>query len=666
MIRAVKAYRRRPLVESLESRTLLSTSALGTSPHAQAVPSSSVFVRFVDGTPAPQQRAALGALRATVVTSYPDGPELIRLGVGITASAAVKRLEASKSVAYAAADSTIHVESTPFYPNDPAFGQLWGLNNPNNVDIDAPEAWGVTVGNPSTIVAVIDTGIDLGNRDFAGKIWTNPANDAAAGYPNDVHGWNFITNTNDVQDDDGHGTHVSGIIAAQGNDGYGVVGVAPSVQIMPLKFLDAGGNGSLDAAVSAIYFAVNHGARVINASWGGVDYSGPLNDAIAYANAHNVVFVTAAGNDGTNNDYVPSYPSSFRQPNELSVAAVDRSGKLADFSNYGAGTVDVAAPGVDIISDVPRRVDPSGLQSLSGTSMATAYVSGVAALIVGLDPSLTAAQVVQRIDSTAKPLPSLAGLTISGGIVDAANAVNASVVKLQGASPPAAGLPALAPGAASVSDVHASILGSDEFFAAHGGTAAGFLAGLYQDVLGRSPDPAGLQQWLAAYNSGTLTRFQIARTFLTSPEGRLTEVAHWFQDDLGRTTSIAALKADPGVGAWANLLLQGYGDNTVQAAIMSSTEYLNRHGASPPTVVQGYYADLAGRAADPAGQAQWANLLWRGIAPFNVLRTFQGAPEVQDTLIAEWFVQDLGRSSSIAALKANPGVQAWAAKLANL
>ena len=113
-------------------------------------------------------------------------------------------------------------------------------------------------------------------------------------------------------------------------------GSAPAVQIMPLKFLDANGNGSTDDAVAAIYFAVNQGAKVINASWGGVDYSGPLDDAIAYANAHNVVFVTAAGNDGTDNDFVPSYPASFRQPNELSVAAVDQDGNLASFSNYGA------------------------------------------------------------------------------------------------------------------------------------------------------------------------------------------------------------------------------------------------------------------------------------------------------------------------------------------
>ena len=666
MNRPLKALRRRLHVESLEPRTLLSGSANGAQSLASPAPISSIFVRFAASDPATDRRAELSSLRASVVTSYPDGPELIRLGPGITVSAAIRRLEADPGVVYASPDSTIHAESLPFYPNDPAFGQLWGLNNFNNVDVDAPEAWGVTVGSPATIVAVVDTGIDLANPDFTGRIWTNPVNDAASGYPNDVHGWNFLANSNDVQDDDGHGTHVSAIIAAAGNNAVGVVGVAPAAQIMPLKFLDANGNGSTDAAVSAIYYAVNHGAKVINASWGGVGYSAPLNDAIAYANAHNVVFVTAAGNDGTNNDYTPSFPSSFRQPNELSVAAIDSNGNMPGFSNYGPRTVDLAAPGVDIVSDVPRSIDPGGFQSLSGTSMSTAYVSGVAALVAGLNPSFTAAQIVQRIDSTTKALPSLAGRTISGGMVDAYNAVTAGNVKLLGSTPPASGIPALTPGASTQADVHASILASDEYFVAHGGTANGFLTGLFLNVLGRFPDAGGLQQWVGIYSSGTVTRFQMAKAFLTSPEGRLTEVARWFQDDLGRTAALNALKADPGVVAWSNLLVQGAGDNTVQAEIMSSSEYLARHGSSPPTVVQGYFQDLTDRPADVQGRAYWANLLWQGFTPFNVLRMFQGAPEVSDTLVASWFVRDLGRTSSMARLKADPGVQIWAADLENL
>ena len=620
-------------------------------------------MRFSADDSSTDQQSQLRALGATIAASYPDGPELIRLGPGVTVSAAIRRLQADPGVTYAQPDSTIHAEAQPFYPDDPAFGQLWGLNNANNIDVDAPEVYGVTVGNPSTIVAVIDTGIDLSNPDFQGKIWTNPGNDAAAGMPNDVHGWNFIANNNNVQDDDGHGTHVSAIIAAQGNNNYGVVGVAPAVQIMPLKFLDANGNGSTDDAVSAIYYAVNHGARVINASWGGVEYDSALNDAIAYANAHNVVFVTAAGNDGTNNDLTPSYPSSFRQPNELSVAAIDRNGALPSFSNYGATTVDVAAPGVDIISDVPTSLVASGLEDLSGTSMSTAYVSGVAALLAGAFPTVTAAQIVHRIDTTTKLLPSLAGRTISGGMVDAYNALIGGVATSWQSGPPAAGIPNLSAGSSTVAQVHGTILASDEFFADHGSTAIGFIAGVYASALGRLPDLPTLNVFLGIYNSGQATRYQIAETLLTSAEARETEVARWYQSDLNRPDSLDALKSDPGVDGWANLLLQGVGENTVQAEIMSSAEYLQGHGSTPSSVVQGYYGDLTGRAADPAGLAYWAGRFAPGVDPYTVIRSFIGLPEVEDTMVAIWFLQDLGRAQSLEQLKADGGVDSVAANI---
>src|SRR5262249_32218408 len=156
-------------------------------------------------------------------------------------------------------------------------------------------------------------------------------------------------------------------------------------------------------------------------------------------------------------------------------------------------------------------------------------------------------------------------------------------------------------------------------------------AGLYQDVLGRFPDPFGLQLWVGIFQSGTATRFQIARAILTSPEGRLTEVAHWYQDDLGRTTSLDVLKADPGVAYWANLLNLGYGDNSIQALIMSSPEYLFGHGASPSTVVRGYYENLCGRDPSPSEQAAWAGLFQLGYSPLTIVRFFQGAIESQET-----------------------------------
>ena len=169
----------------------------------------------------------------------------------------------------------------------------------------------------------------------------------------------------------------------RGNNGYGIAGVDWNAQIMPLKILGADGGGTTQAAVSAIYFAVNHGARVINASWGGSQYSQAMLDAISYADSKGVVFVTAAGNNGVDNDTNPTnYPANYRLPNELVVAAVDNSGNLASFSDYGAHTVDLGAPGVNIYSSVPH-----GYATYSGTSMATAFVTGTVALVAGLNPS---------------------------------------------------------------------------------------------------------------------------------------------------------------------------------------------------------------------------------------------------------------------------------------
>ena len=367
-------------VETLEPRTLLSTGVVAADATAGTVnplinSETSFFVRFTAATTASEAAATIQSLGGMTQKTYPDGLQLVQLPQGVSVAAAVQRAELSPFVVYAQADAVIQ-QAAAVYPNDTGIGYEWGLNNANNVDIDAPEAWGITTGNPYTIVAVLDTGIDLSNADMASRIWTNPYNDAAAGYPNDIHGWNFVGNNNNVQDNNGHGTFVSSIIGAAGNNGYGIAGIAWNVQIMPVKFLDSSGVGTTDEAVSAIYYAVNHGARVINASWGGIDFTRPLADAISYANAHNVVFVTAAGNEGANNDVVPSYPASIRLPNELSVAAVDANGQLPSFSNYGANSVDIAAPGVSILGEYPTAFSANGLQVLSGTSMSTAFVSG--------------------------------------------------------------------------------------------------------------------------------------------------------------------------------------------------------------------------------------------------------------------------------------------------
>ena len=425
MSRKARRAKVSPLVEVLEARALLSGTGAG-----PVDPAASIFVRFSAGVSAAGAVADLKAVGGRVVTAYPDGPDLVALPSAAGRPAAIRALTADPGVVYAEADGTFHAAgvpttpTAPLDPNDPLLSSEWGMGL-----IDAPYAWSVTTGSPSTVVAVLDTGIDLTNPEFAGRIWTNPTANTD-GHVGDLHGWNFVNNSGSVADNSGHGSHVSGILAAAGNNGYGIAGVDWGTQIMPLKILDAQGNGTTDAAVAAIYFAVAHGARVINASWGGDSYSQAFLSALQYADSKGVVFVTAAGNDSANNDAAAAapgnattYPASYRTPNELVVAAVDPSGDLADFSNYGPTTVDLAAPGVGIVSTVPKSIAPSGFASYDGTSMATPFVSGTVALLAGLYPGMTAGQLVARVRATVKPLPQLKGLLISPGVVDPLNAL---------------------------------------------------------------------------------------------------------------------------------------------------------------------------------------------------------------------------------------------------
>ena len=303
-------------------------------------------------------------------------------------------------------------------------GQLWGLDNARNVDIDAPEAWSVTTGSPATIVAVLDTGIDLDHPDLAGRVWTNPGEVAANGvdddgngYVDDIHGWNFASNTNDVQDDNGHGSHVSGTIAASGNNGIGVVGVAWNATILPLKILAADGGGEVDAAIAAIEYAVE--AR-------GQGHQRQLDRWTRTRRPWSTPSATpgpaawsSSTRRATRGRTTTGHPTNRARPsNQITVAAIDPAGRLAGFSNYGRRTVDLAAPGWGSGARCPADTTPT-----SGTSMATPHVSGVVALLAGLHPEYTAEQLVARVLATTKPLGSLTKKTKTGGMVDAAFAL---------------------------------------------------------------------------------------------------------------------------------------------------------------------------------------------------------------------------------------------------
>lgn len=324
-------------------------------------------------------------------------------------------------------------------PNDPSFGQLWGLNNTGqsggvaDADVDAPEAWQTTTGSRNVVVAVIDTGVDYKHPDLAANIWTNPREIGGDGIDNDgngfiddVRGWDFANDDADPMDDDGHGTHVAGTIGAVGNNGTGVTGVNWQVSIMPLKFLGPDG-GSTSDAIRAVNYATrmrrDFGVNVVasNNSWGGGGFSAALSDAIEAGGRAGILFVVAAGNDGTNNDTSPQYPANYAGDTVISVAALDRTNRLASFSNVGATTVDLAAPGVSIFSTLPG----GRYGSYSGTSMATPHVTGTITLLAAANPQATPGQLRAAVLSSTTPLATLTGKVATGGALNAAAALAA-------------------------------------------------------------------------------------------------------------------------------------------------------------------------------------------------------------------------------------------------
>ncbi len=301
--------------------------------------------------------------------------------------------------------------------NDTYSDSLWGINN--DVGISARRAWDVTTGSSDVVVAVIDTGIDYTHPDLAANIWVNPGetagngiDDDGNGFIDDVHGVNTVlgvANRGDPMDDNEHGTHVAGTIGAVGNNGEGVVGVNHRVKLMGLKFMDAGGGGRLSDAIAAIDYMVSmkvtYGVniRVSNNSWGGGGFSPALHAAIDRARAAGIVFVAAAGNSRQDTDLFPSYPSSYEVANVVSVAAINNDQTLASFSNHGAESVDMAAPGVGIFSTLPN----GKYGYLSGTSMATPHVVGALALLFAAEPSVTLEQGIERLYETGRNTRSL-------------------------------------------------------------------------------------------------------------------------------------------------------------------------------------------------------------------------------------------------------------------
>lgn len=293
----------------------------------------------------------------------------IKLPAGMTVGEALEQYRSDPDVEYAEPNYLRYAKST--IPNDASWGSLWGLHNTGQLvngtygtaddDIDAPEAWDIWTGSSSVVIAVIDTGIAYDHNDLSTNIWTNAGDPVDGfdndlnGYVDDVRGWDFVDDDNDPIDPDSHGTHVSGTIGAIGNNSNGITGVCWTASIMPLRVLGAIGGGSVADEILAIDYARLNGAKIINASLGSTEYSLAEYNAINQARTAGVLFVAAAGNDGVDNDTGGDYPASYNLDNIIAVAATDQDDGLASFSNYGATTVDVAAPGTNIYSTIPAR-----------------------------------------------------------------------------------------------------------------------------------------------------------------------------------------------------------------------------------------------------------------------------------------------------------------------
>jgi subtilisin family serine protease len=627
-------------LEALEARALLSGDLMtGTGPWVPQTPlpaASTLLLRFKADTSQSRQNTDLGSIGAEVVQTFPDGPSVVALPPWVRSSAALALLKANPDLAYVDSDAPLHSLGAVI-PNDPGFAQQYALTA-----IDAPDAWGITTGTSSTIIAVLDSGVDLNSPDLDPHLWTNPAHPSQ-------HGWNFINNNSNIQDLNGHGTNVTGILAAIGNNGIGVAGVDWNAQIMPLKVLDSQGNGSTQAAVNAIYFAVQHGAKVINASWGGAEFSQAMIDAINYAGSQGAVFVTAAGNDSSNNDVTQTYPASYRLANELVVAATDQNGALASFSNYGASTVDLAAPGVNILSTVP-----GGYAEDTGTSMSTPFVSGTLALVAGLHPDFSAAQLVNDIKTTVTPDAALKGLVATGGVVNAYFALLGHVV-----TPPNIS----ASSTPSFQTVETAMLATSNFYSLQGGTPTGFVTGLYHALLGRAPDSAGLGLFVNQLNAGA-TRAQVISEFQVSPEAQLTRVARWFIDEVSPVQTLAQLKANPGLAGWGTRFSSGETVSQAQQDILSSNAYYTLKGSTPTGFITSLYNGLLGRAPDAQGLATYVAQLGSGYSRAQLVQEFLSSNEGHLTTSARFFQEEFGDTvDSIAKLKTEQGVAFWAAGL---
>jgi subtilisin family serine protease len=356
-----------------------------------------------------------------LITQYSDSPPVI------------VKVEEDPAFCRQLMDTDLALSCTPDYqvrvskvPNEPdVSSQYW------HSAIESPAAWDVTTGDRRSVIAVLDTGVDYRHPDLAHNMWRNPGevpnnglDDDNNGVIDDVHGYNAEKNTGDPLDDGDHGTHVAGIIGAEGNNGIGVAGVTWNTQIMGLKFITAAGWGMTSDAIKAMDYLVmmkKRGTpiRAINNSWGGPSYSKSLENAIRRVTDEGIIFLAAAGNSASDNDVLPQYPASYDLPLVVSVAASDQKNNLTSFSCYGQGSVDIAAPG----SFIKSTITEGRYEHMSGTSMATPVVTGALALLFAQMPQATPSQAIDLLYASGKPMSQLEGFVTSGRLLNVNNLI---------------------------------------------------------------------------------------------------------------------------------------------------------------------------------------------------------------------------------------------------
>jgi subtilisin family serine protease len=361
------------------------------------------------------------------------GLQVVSVPAGETVPGLVAKYAQSGLVEFAEPDYTAQISAT--LPNDPYFtnGLLWELYNfgqnggTPHADIDAIDAWDVLTSASNIVVAVLDTGVRYTHQDLASNMWVNPVDGG--------HGFNALVPTNTPLDDNGHGTLVSGVLGAVGNNGLGVTGVAWQVQIMACKCFNSGGTGTNSDIISCIDYAISNGARIINASFSGTSNSLAMSNAIVSAQEAGIIFVAAAGNGPpeVNLDASPTYPACYNIDNIVSVEYTTRTDALGPLSNYGATNVDLAAPG-DMVYSTFYASDssyypPTGLGiSIAGTSFAAAYVSGSFALMLAKYPAENYQQIISRVLNATDPRPALAGKCLTGGRLNLRKALSPPLV----------------------------------------------------------------------------------------------------------------------------------------------------------------------------------------------------------------------------------------------